>query len=144
VLLTNPTDVFPFAVGTSRTCDLDHPDPYRHPDPGGGGTDHGDDGDGGDRGGGGGGDRGGGAGAGTRQTHPGNAAPLHRFHHRIKTHAKGWSLRQPEPGSYLWRSPHGYYWLTGHTGTHPLTTHIGQHLWDTLDNHDTRTDQATG
>ncbi|HET6626185.1 MAG TPA: hypothetical protein VFG63_07330 [Nocardioidaceae bacterium] len=37
------------------------------------------------------------------------AAPLVRFHHRLKTHGR-WRLRQPEPGTYLWRSPHGWYW----------------------------------
>lgn len=31
-----------------------------------------------------------------------------------------WQLRQPEPGSYLWRSPHGWTYLVKATGTHEL------------------------
>ncbi len=102
-LLTSPRDVFPWATSTSRRRDLDHPDPYLPPD------------------------RGGPPG----QTRLGNAAPMTRFHHRIKTHG-GWRLRQPEPGTYLWRSPHGHYWLTSRTGTHRLTRTVGRTLWDAL------------
>lgn len=43
------------------------------------------------------------------------------------------------PIPYLWRSPHGYYWLTTHTGTRPLPRPIGQTLWDALSTPD---DQA--
>ena len=31
-------------------------------------------------------------------------------HHRLKTHG-GWAYTMLEPGSYLWRSPHGYTYL---------------------------------
>ncbi|HET6573590.1 MAG TPA: hypothetical protein VFG68_08320 [Fimbriiglobus sp.] len=103
VHLINPRDVFPFAASTSRRVDLDHPVPYVSPD------------DGGPPG----------------QTNLGNAAPMIRFHHRLKTHGR-WRLRQPEPGTYLWRSPHGWYWLVDHTGSHPLTRHLGDLLWDAL------------
>ena len=46
------------------------------------------------------------------------------FHHRIKTHG-GWAVRQPFPGIYLWRDPHGATYLVDHTGTRriPPTRH---------------------
>src|SRR5690606_23389589 len=53
------------------------------------------------------------------QTNLGNLASLTRFPHRLKTHG-GWQLRQPVPGVYLWRSPHGYWWRVDHLGTHRL------------------------
>ena len=43
-------------------------------------------------------------------------APLCRHHHRTKTHG-GWTYQVLEPGSYLWRSPHGLALLRDHTGT---------------------------
>ncbi|MBW8749841.1 MAG: HNH endonuclease, partial [Propionibacteriales bacterium] len=49
-----------------------------------------------------------------------NLAPLCRLHHRMKTHG-GWTYTTLEPGTYLWRSPHGYTWLRDHTGTTDLT-----------------------
>jgi hypothetical protein len=55
------------------------------------------------------------------QTGPDNLAALCRRHHRLKTHA-GWSYTMPEPGIYLWRSPHGRRYLVDHTGTTALTT----------------------
>ncbi|HEY0774074.1 MAG TPA: hypothetical protein VGD51_08335, partial [Nocardioidaceae bacterium] len=42
-----------------------------------------------------------------------------RFVHRVKTHGR-WSLRQPSPGVFEWRSPHGYRFRVDHTGTHYL------------------------
>ncbi len=111
--LINPRDVFPYAVSTSRRLEMDHPVPYLSP------------GNGGEPG----------------QTNTGNAAPLVRFHHRLKTHGR-WRLRQAEPGTYLWRSPHGWYWLTDHTGTHPLTRYIGETLWDALQKQPSATDAA--
>jgi hypothetical protein len=47
-------------------------------------------------------------------------APLCRRHHRLKTHG-GWTYTILEPGSYLWRSPHGYHYLRDHTGTHDVS-----------------------
>jgi hypothetical protein len=41
---------------------------------------------------------------------------LCRRHHRLKTHG-GWTYTTLEPGTYLWRSPHGYQYLRDHTGT---------------------------
>jgi hypothetical protein len=89
--LTNPRDVFPFGVNTSRGKDIDHPVPYVPPD------------DGGPPG----------------QTGLHNAAPMTRFHHRIKTFG-GWRLTQLAPGTYLWQSPNGYCWLVDRTGTHKV------------------------
>jgi hypothetical protein len=84
-------DVYPYASSTSRRLDLDHVEPYRPPD------------DGGPPG----------------QTRPGNLAPLTRFHHRLKTHG-GWQVREPFPGIYLWRAPHGSIFLVDHTGTRKI------------------------
>jgi hypothetical protein len=36
-----------------------------------------------------------------------NDAPLTRFHHRVKTHARGWRVEQLGLGAYRWVSPHG-------------------------------------
>ena len=40
-------------------------------------------------------------------------------HHRIKTHGH-WQVRQPFPGIYVWRDPHGALYLVDHTGTRRL------------------------
>jgi uncharacterized protein DUF222 len=52
----------------------------------------------------------------------GNYGPLTTLHHRIKTHG-GWQVKQPFPGIYLWRDPHGGYTLVDHTGTRRLPGH---------------------
>ena len=38
----------------------------------------------------------------------------------MKTHG-GWTYTILEPGTYLWRSPHGHTWLRDPTGTTDLT-----------------------
>ncbi len=38
----------------------------------------------------------------------------------MKTHG-GWTYTILEPGTYLWRSPHGYTWLRDQHGTTDLT-----------------------
>jgi hypothetical protein len=38
------------------------------------------------------------------------------FHHRIKTHTR-WQVRQPFPGLYVWRDPHGATYVVDHGGT---------------------------
>jgi hypothetical protein len=38
------------------------------------------------------------------------------FHHRVKTHGP-WQVKQPFSGIWLWRSPHGEYYLVDETGT---------------------------
>jgi hypothetical protein len=50
-----------------------------------------------------------------------NLGPLSRLEHRIKTFGR-WRVRQPEPGVWIWRSPHHAYYLVSSTGTHYLGT----------------------
>jgi hypothetical protein len=100
--LRTPADVFPFGTNLSRNKDMDHPVPFLALD------------DGGPPG----------------QTNMGNLGPLTRFPHRLKTHGR-WRLRQPEPGIYLWRSPHGWIFLVDHNGTHNLgNSATAQAMWD--------------
>lgn len=54
------------------------------------------------------------------QTRITNLGPLVRFGHRVKTFGRGWQLRQPTAGVYLWRTPHGYWLRVDNDGTHPL------------------------
>jgi hypothetical protein len=56
------------------------------------------------------------------QTRVANLGLLDRPGHRIKTHGRGWKHRQPRPGVYLWRTPHGYWCRVDRTGTHLLGT----------------------
>jgi hypothetical protein len=49
----------------------------------------------------------------------GNYGPMTTLHHRIKTHG-GFDVKQPFPGIYLWRDPHGGFILVDHTGTRRL------------------------
>jgi hypothetical protein len=90
--LARPSSVFPYSRTASTTPDFDHTTPYLDPD------------------------RGGPPG----QTRPGNLGPMIRFGHRVKTHGRGWQLRQPTPGVYLWRTPHGYWYRVDADGTHAL------------------------
>ncbi|MEP7091064.1 MAG: hypothetical protein ABI776_13265 [Nocardioidaceae bacterium] len=84
--------VFPWSHTESPRVDLDHNRPYVPPE------------------------RGGRAG----QTRIGNLGPMVRFGHRVKTHGRGWQMRQPQPGVYLFRTPHGYWFRVDHDGSHPL------------------------
>ena len=54
------------------------------------------------------------------QSRMGNYGPMGRFHHRVKTHG-GWQVRQPFDGIYVWRDPHGHFYLVDHTGTRKVT-----------------------
>ena len=93
--------MFPYAAAVNRRIDLDHTIPYISPD------------------------RGGPPG----QTRIGNLGPHLRRHHNHKTHG-GWQVRQPEPGTWLWRSPHRRIYLVNANGTHPLgDTEFAQALW---------------
>jgi len=99
--LRYPADVFPYAAAVNRRIDLDHTIPYISPD------------------------RGGPPG----QTRIGNLGPYLRRHHNYKTHG-GWQVRQPEPGTWLWRSPHRRIYLVNANGTQPLgDTEFAQVLW---------------
>ncbi|MEO5651338.1 MAG: hypothetical protein ABIN79_12555, partial [Marmoricola sp.] len=51
------------------------------------------------------------------QTALGNLGHLVRRHHRIKTHAVGWEVRQ-ERGRFIWTTPHGRVLVTDGLGTH--------------------------
>jgi hypothetical protein len=91
VHLRTPADVFPFAANTGRRKQADHTQPYVPPDHGGP----------------------------PGQTGLHNLGAMTVFHHRVKTHSP-WQVKQPFPGIYLWRDPHGRYYLVDHTGTRPL------------------------
>ena len=99
--LRYPADVFPYANTVSRSVDMDHTIPYLSPDKGGP----------------------------PGQTRIGNLGPHIRYHHRVKTFG-GWQVWQPEPGTWLWRSPHGWIYLVNATGTHPFgNTQFAQAIW---------------
>jgi hypothetical protein len=90
--LARPSSVFPFSRTGTASPDWDHTRPYLDPTSGGP----------------------------PGQTRNGNLGPMIRFGHRVKTHAPGWRHRQPTPGVYLWRTPHGYWYRVDADGTHPL------------------------
>jgi len=63
------------------------------------------------------------------QTSLANLGPLTRTEHRAKTVGR-WKARQPEPGTYLWRSPEGWIALTTNQGTLTLGhTDWAHQLW---------------
>jgi hypothetical protein len=92
VHLMTPADTFPFASSTTRSKQIDHTVAYQH-----------------------------GADRPPGQSGLGNYGPMTTFHHRIKTFGK-WTVKQPFPGIYLWRDPHGMLYLVDHTGTRRITT----------------------
>jgi hypothetical protein len=99
--LRYPADMFPYAAAVSRRIDLDHTIPYLSPDKGGP----------------------------PGQTRIGNLGPCVRRHHNYKTNG-GWQVQQPEPGTWLWRSPHRRIYLVNATGTHPLgNSEFAQKMW---------------
>jgi hypothetical protein len=53
------------------------------------------------------------------QTGSANLAPLAGGEHIAKTHGR-WTVRSPHPGVFLWRSPHGHWFLCTNQGTQPL------------------------
>ncbi|MDN5762882.1 MAG: HNH endonuclease, partial [Microlunatus sp.] len=53
------------------------------------------------------------------QTGPDNLGPLTRGEHRAKTHGM-WTLTTPHPGVFIWRAPHGHYFLCTNQGTQHL------------------------
>jgi hypothetical protein len=101
LLLRYPADVFPYANAVSRAVDIDHTIRYLSMDNGGP----------------------------PGQTRIGNLGPHSRYHHRVKTFG-GWQVCQPEPGTWLWRSPHRWIHLVNATGTHRLgNTTFAQTIW---------------
>jgi hypothetical protein len=62
------------------------------------------------------------------QTSVGNAGPMSRHHHRIKTHGP-MSVKQPKLGTYVWRTPHRHYTMTDNTGTHDVRQEHGDAIF---------------
>jgi hypothetical protein len=62
------------------------------------------------------------------QTSVGNAGPMSRHHHRIKTLGPI-SVKQPKLGTYVWRTPHRHYKMTNNTGTHDLRPEHGDAIY---------------
>jgi hypothetical protein len=55
------------------------------------------------------------------QTAVDNLARVGRRKHRVKTHSR-WTVTQPRNGTFLWRSPHGRWFLVDQHGTTNLGT----------------------
>ena len=71
------------------------------------------------------------------QTGLGNLGPLTRSEHRAKTVGR-WRSRQPDPGTYLWRSPEGWIAITTNQGTLTLGhTDWATQLWSGARSEDT-------
>ena len=99
--LASPTSGFPFSPTVSRRMDLDHTVPYRSPD------------------------RGGPPG----QTGDGTLNRLTRHEHRVKTHSRR-QVRQPGRDAYVWRSPHGSYFLVTRAGSQKLgSSEFARAVW---------------
>jgi hypothetical protein len=62
------------------------------------------------------------------QTRLDNLGHLSRRHHRVKTHARDWSLAQLPGNRYLWITPHGRYRITDSTGTHVIPVSLSELL----------------
>ena len=99
VLLLHPRDIYPYAVGATRNFTIDVDHTEEYDDTGPPG-----------------------------QTSVGNAGPMTRHHHRIKTHGP-MSVKQPKTGTYVWRTPHRHYRMTNHTGTHHVTREHGDAIY---------------
>lgn len=93
VHLMTPADTFPWGSSTSRRMEIDHTVPFVH----------------------------GPESVGAGQSRVGNYGPMSGFHHRLKTHG-GWQVQQPYPGIYVWRDPHGAFYLVDHTGARRLAS----------------------
>jgi hypothetical protein len=98
VRLRTPADCFPFAANLSADLDIDHTQAYQRATT----------------------DRGAAAPGVAQQSRMDNYGPLGRFHHRVKTHG-AWQVAQPYDGIYVWRDPHGHYYLVDHTGTRKVS-----------------------
>jgi hypothetical protein len=89
--LLTPFEIFPWGTQPARETDSDHTVPYRDPDEGGP----------------------------PGQTALGNLGPLGRRHHIAKTFS-GFTVHQPLPGLYYWRTPTGWWYQVDHRGSRPL------------------------
>jgi len=103
ILARTPASVFPWTGSLNRRNDLDHTVPYLPP-PGGP----------------------------PGQTGLHNLGPLSRREHRAKTIGH-MSLRQPRPGTYVWKSRYGRVLITNESGTHDLgiadTNDFANQIW---------------
>jgi hypothetical protein len=99
VLLLHPRDIYPYAVGATRNFDIDIDHTQEYDDTGPPG-----------------------------QTSLDYAGPMHRHHHRIKTHGP-MSVKQPRLGTYVWRTPHRHYTMTNNTGTHQVHQEHGDAIY---------------
>lgn len=103
ILARTPASVFPWTGSLNRRNDLDHTIPYVPP-PGGP----------------------------PGQTGLHNLGPLGRREHRAKTIGH-MSLRQPDPGTYVWKTRYGRVLITNDTGTHDLgnfnTNQLASEIW---------------
>jgi hypothetical protein len=90
--LARPTSIYPWSRAETHTADYDHTTAYLPLHNGGP----------------------------PGQTQIANLGPITRLGHRVKTHGTGWRHHQPTPGTYLWRTPHGYWYRVDNDGTHPL------------------------
>jgi len=103
ILARTPASIFPWTGSLNRRNDLDHTVPYLPPPAGPPG-----------------------------QTGPHNLGPLARREHRAKTIGH-MSLRQPDPGTYVWKSRYGRVLITNDTGTHDLgnlnTNQLASDIW---------------
>ena len=91
VVIMTPADTFPYSSLLGEGRQIDHTDPYQ---------------DGPDA-------------VGAGQSRLGNYGPMSTPHHRLKTFGR-WTVKQPFPGLYVWRDPHGALYLVDHTGTRAL------------------------
>ena len=101
--LRGPAGAYPWSSNLSRRKDADHTEAYRRSTPANGPEPPEPDGA-------------------SPPTRVANLGLLDRTGHRIKTHGRGWKHRQPRPGVYLWRTPHGFWCRVDAAGTHPLGT----------------------
>lgn len=89
--LEKPADCFPYSPNLSRNQDGEHTVPYVPMDEGGP----------------------------PGQTARSKLARTGRRNHRAKTHGR-WKVTQPRSGVWIWRAPHGHYFLVDGTGTTAL------------------------
>jgi hypothetical protein len=104
LLARTTASIFPWSSSLNRHNDLDHTVPYEPPPSGPPG-----------------------------QTGLHNLGPLARDEHRARTFGR-MSLRQPRPGTYVWRTKFGRVLITNDTGTHDLGDHdFAQCIWALAD-----------
>ncbi|MFF0267383.1 DUF222 domain-containing protein [Kribbella sp. NPDC004536] len=60
------------------------------------------------------------------QTSTTNLAPLGRFGHRVKTHARGWTVHRINDRTLEWTTPHGFTFRVDPEGTHRVDPRINQ------------------